>query len=792
MDNVNKMRIICDPFKKKIEYKWYDSNKECYQEMMPENSKLTRKEFVRTAIQNRAYDIIDTINAECNVGNVGLKIDFVGTKDDYSDFCDVIKKHHKDSNIQCDCNTCYYNTADKVLPKIEKEFADVKSTLEDYSEDEVKKWIDKYNDVVKPSISLCIVGLYSAGKSAFINSIIGAEILPSASNPTTAKVYKIYCDNVYRICFKFDEEECVLTFEGATYKPSSSSEKEIIRELQKIVEGSGKHDEIFHMNQALKILNEYKNDKHKLSDLIEIHIPFNTVLPTDKFEFIIYDTPGSNSQNNSQHFKILKESLDEQTNALPIFLTKPDSMDATDNKEILQLIEKTDALDKTNTIVIVNQADTMGPDELEAQGYHLGNLSVTKWKSTRIFFMSSVLAIASKKNNPDSKDDWIIRDMYFKYRQNAEIYSSDEIKLFEYNIIDESKADDISGYLDSKKTTHLYKNSGLEAVEKEIAEYAYKYALYNKCQQASEYLQKAIDVCIKKIEENKIKQDRTLHDVTGKFDSKKKKLCNELENKKGVLADYNTEFQQRMEKDFISFSKENHLLEDKEEKHILQQNLKNEWKQWKEKGKKEKEGNDWSLSNMENQICKEYNGLFVEFSRIVNDHVGSFWRDKSERFKKECIKIIHGSDALTSEQKGILEKTVLSKSNVPIHPTWFDLREIGAIRNKKIFNKELKGEKFDAKLCCEGMVKGFNDAVRKQIGSLESEKETNFKKWVQGLINILKTEMCKFNSELHDYAQKIDQLEMERESIEGCQATLITSKKNIDSLFMIQGGEIDG
>jgi hypothetical protein len=220
MNNASRMRIVCDPFKKTIEYYWFDYNTGEYVEFDLENSKLTSKDFTEATIQNRAYEIITTIKDECNSGNVGLEIVFIGTQDDYDVFCKVINTYYSKANIRCIRDKYYYNTGTDVMPQIEKIFSGIKSTLEESREDEIAKLVNQYNDVVKPSISLCIMGLYSAGKSAFINSIIGDEILPSASDPTTAKVCKIYCDNKYQIKFLFDNKECVLTFEGKTYKPN--------------------------------------------------------------------------------------------------------------------------------------------------------------------------------------------------------------------------------------------------------------------------------------------------------------------------------------------------------------------------------------------------------------------------------------------------------------------------------------------------------------------------------------------------------------------------------------------
>lgn len=791
MENASKMRIICDPFKKEIEYQWYDFNIDDYVEFDSEYSKLTSEEFVNATIQNRAHEIVGLINQECNVGNVGLEIVFIGTEDDYYDFCDVINNYYSEANISCVRDEFYYNTASLVLPGIKDKFAEIRTMLEDYTEDEIAKCVDKYSDAVKPSISLCMMGLYSAGKSAFINSIIGAEVLPSASDPTTAKVCKIYCDKKYQIRFWFDEEECILTFEGSVYKPNSNCEKEIIRELQSITSADERHDEIFHMNRALGILNNYnKDNKHKLSDMIEIRIPFvRTTLPTEEFEFVIYDTPGSNSKNNVKHFEILKDSLDEQTNALPVFLTTPDTMDAEDNDKILKLIEGAGAvLDTTNAIVIVNKADEKGPKALSEKCNKCQKLRITQWKSTRVFFLSSVIAIASKKNNPDSDEEWIDGDMFGLYEEKEAKYSSDKMKLFEYNILDESKKQDIVDYSDSEKTTHLYKNSGLESIEKEIGEYARKYALYNKCQQASEYLQKAIDLCVENVIEVEADLSSELEKARTKFGLEKKILSCQLEKKKEDIGGYNSEFQQMIEKYYGDFIKQENLIDDPEAKRTFRNALQEQWKQFKieEKQDETKKNKKWALSKIQMYAEEKCNYLLGSFSNNVNSQIVSFWDNKTKLFKKNCLKIVHDSDGLTDKQKEILKNIVLSTENMSNCRLEFDLRKVGAIRHKRFLFWERDGEKFDVKKCCAQLVKTFYDEVRKKIADTESENEKNFKKWTDSLINKLTEELCTFNAGLSSTEQKIGEIKKDIESKKKCEDMLKSSKNCIDALLSLQ------
>lgn len=59
-----------------------------------------------------------------------------------------------------------------------------------------------------------------------------------------------------------------------------------------------------------------------VSDLIEITVPFHKGIWTHtENKFVIFDTPGSNSASNLNHFEVLKKDMAGLTNGLPIFVT---------------------------------------------------------------------------------------------------------------------------------------------------------------------------------------------------------------------------------------------------------------------------------------------------------------------------------------------------------------------------------------------------------------------------------------------------------------------------------------
>ena len=802
MSERNRLKMICDPYRKEIEYLWYQSDGGYYKELKRENSKLGDEKLVHTTIKNSVGEIMDVIVADYNPGNVGLDIEFIGTNEDYKDLQRVISTLYSELDINCIKEPDYYRSASEVMPNIKKVFETVRETLNEYKEDDIENMVGKYNDVVKPSIPLCVVGLYSAGKSTFINSLIGAEILPTSKVPTTATICKIICSKNYRIKFWFDDTECILTFEGEKYKPNNNGSMDIIEALQEIVKGEEPHDEVHHMNKALTIINQYKNAEvqgghpnHIIGDEIEIEIPFvQKDLPIDEFEFVIYDTPGTNSASNRQHFEVLRKLLGEQTNALPIYLTTLEKMDEQDNEGLLEAINEVEkVIDKVNAITVINKADDASPDTLEEISSKSYKSIMTDMNSNGIFYVSSVMGLASKKKNPDALNEWIDKDLKRNYKKNKSDFAG-EMQLYKYNKVDKGRKDEIPQNQDDVSlTTLLYKNSGLEAIEKEIAAYAKdSTALYNKCELASSFLKDAIKMCAGKVDEVEKNIENKRLEAEKSFTQQQKELCEKLDDKKNEITEYNTEFQKLMSKDLDYYSKKHHIgVENDEEQKILREEFKSKWKGYRENEKKlkVKKADRKDLLKMQNHVENFYNDLLKEFYDFINCDIVDFWKRKSENLKEKCIKIVHGSDALTNDQKKILENVVIHTDNMNVYRMEFDLRKMGAIRNKRFLFWKLSGEKFDAKICVSSIVNEFQDSVAKKINFVESNNGKQFEFWVDKLIKTLKDTLCEFNPKLAMLNQEIDILKAKSKEKRDCENMLKEQQQQIEELLGMQEGE---
>lgn len=767
MTDVNKMRIICDPYAKTIDYKWFDKNEGDFVRIEEYSSELVSEKYINATIQNRAFEIMDIINRNFNRGNIGLEIEFIGNEDDYLDLCRVIELYYIDSNIVCTKNREFFYGADYVMGEIKEKFSAVKSTLEEYQEEGIIELIQKYEDTVKPSVSVCVLGLYSAGKSAFINSLIGEEILPSGSDPTTAKVFRIYCSDCCAISFDINGVPCTVSFDGGIDiegVDDASIKEDMISKIKH-------HDNpAFSMNELLSLINKEKltdNEVYPIGEIVDIQIPFrNSTLPIGKFDFVIYDTPGSNSDTNKKHLEILEASLDSQTNALPVFLTTPDTMDSTDNEKLLSLIEKTGtALDVTNAIIVVNKSDEKGANALNNKREKCEDLKITKWKSTRIYFLSSIIALASKKTNPHNEAAWYDEDTFEIFDDKCRKYESGERKLYLYNIIDKSKELTL-GEKELTLNEQLFYNSGLAGIETEIADYAQRYALYNKCLQAIDYLEQAIELCGNEIENAETTLKEQLDDISYRFDEKKRELIDKIDNERLENLQFGLQtlktkldelFQQyKQEKDlvynYIPFDgiKSSWELE-------IYKDFETQWEKYKKLAESLRYDKSYALSKMQTYVKNRYNVLLNDFSVLANDMLDAFWKQRTSVFKTICQQLVMGDDSLSAEQKSILDSVIFAMDDMTQEHMEFDLSENSAINMGILPILGLK-DIYNNRKCCESLITEFTKVVTRRIEDVRTENGRHFEKWTADLIGKIKMELCKFNAELHDFELKIEEI----------------------------------
>lgn len=770
----NSVKIKSNPYTKHIEYSYKDE----YESWVP-SAKLSSDKFTNIMIQDKLYEIIQEIQNSYNPGNKGLELIFEGTEEDYNDVCAALK-YFPYYRIGCCKGELNIDSAEKTMPAIKAIFDELDKVFKSYPDDQISKEIAKFSEAIKPTVAVCVMGLYSSGKSTFINSLIGEELLPSSSDPTTAKNYKITTSSEAKIKFQYDQETIELTFDQTEYFANKPGELDIIQELQKAIDSDERKTQISHMHTALEIINKYDNERdgeQHVSTLVEVFVPFqNSRLPLDQFDFCIYDTPGSDSIH-PEHLEVLKESLQGQTNGLPIFVTTPDEMEKKENDKIVKIIEEMgEALDQTGTIVVVNKADEKVDTTLDKKKENASGIIM--WHSSRVFFVSSIMGLGSKKVRFTPVEEWIDD-------QNKDVFEEKEEKfgdlqnrkykqLYKYNFLPESRMNQITE--EAEKITEqaqntempnldlIYLNSGIMAVEEEIGIFAHKYALYNKCRQARQYLEKAIELAEQKSKAAEATRYKLEQSLKGHIDGKKKVLIGRLEEvSKKAQGEINGGYSVEMGKLWPELTNDIEGL--KKEIGELWQTIKKGISDEKERNKA-----------IEREVNKKVKEFGQNFKSKFDKWSGQYWKKATQKYKDECCRVILESAELTKEQKDFLCAYVMEDAGINVELVSINMREERIIRDRRLLFFKI-GEQFKLKKCEKWLTDYLTREMIVKTQGVVDRNRSRFLGWANQLDVGFKGKIASFNPTLARLTGELEycRKEMERLNI---QEDLLSSKKD--------------
>ena len=763
-----KMMMTCNPYEKTIDYYWFDESQGKYVDMSDMSDafpELTNAKYTNdVTLQSRADEIVKIID-NLDPSDLGIEVHFIGTQDDFDDLRRVVELFYENKNIHCIKEAPFFWDAEYALEHIKTKFSEVESILAEYQEEAIVGLLDSYEKTIKPDLAICIMGLYSSGKSAFINSLVGAELLPSASDPTTAKVCKIQCRDIHTVTCTVNGGTYTVCFD--TDNPTVTGADEAVRTLidGHIHEGS---DMIARMYHYLKFLNASHpfGDDYTDGELITITVPYtNTLLPTDKFDFVIYDTPGSNSASNRKHFEVLKDALAVQMNALPIILTTPDTMDNTDNDALLTLIHTHESkLDTTNGLIIVNKADDKGPRSLSEKREKIDVLKLTKWKSTRIFFVSSILGLASKKNDPHDESSWFDLDIYEIYLKNSSLYESGERRLYTYNIIDRSRQYDYDISAQDGVNALLMYNSGLASIELELANYAQRYAQYLKCREAIRYLTEASELCQNNVRTIEDRQKVELDSATARFEAKKNQIIDAMGVQKAAVVNKANElFRLEITKVFEEFKARHRIVTAflNKSSSFIYTDFQNKWNELKQAAQENGTDEKTTLQQMQAYVTEQFNQLLNAVSTETNCEIEAFWETRTSVFKCILSTIIMDNEKLNEEQKGILDSIVLNMENMTKETVEFNLREHKGIKMGIIPFVPLGKESYNNSGCCRNFLTEFDKLVKERIEIVRDQNGQIFDAWCVQIINAISERISTFNEEMREAELAIAELQKE-------------------------------
>lgn len=223
---MTQIKIISNPYKQEIQYETYKENSQEWIDVgiYAPNGKLREENARKCFLPFNAKEILEVIVDEYYLETKGpVEIVFEGTKEEYNELLKVSQEKDFEKKLKMVRSNRMLDNGKFILSDTKEVFANVKPVIEEVTKDEMEitKNLAKVSDALDDIVPICVFGNYSAGKSTFINALIGREVLPSGGDPVTAKAFKIQNlsqNDVARIKFRHWDNVVELVFEDDGYR----------------------------------------------------------------------------------------------------------------------------------------------------------------------------------------------------------------------------------------------------------------------------------------------------------------------------------------------------------------------------------------------------------------------------------------------------------------------------------------------------------------------------------------------------------------------------------------------
>ena len=805
---MSKIKINSNPYKKLISYfRWDQFSQDWFPinyESNP-NSVLISEDMVTNFFPFKANMIVDVLIDEYSDGS--LSIEFEGTDDEYEILKAICESKDYLEKVTLVKSAQTLENARDILPDIVSVFNEIRPIVErSISQKEiVEDEFNKFTDATKDQVPVCIVGNYSAGKSSFINALIGHEILPSADKPVTARVFKISPSRKEKegfVSFQYSGIDVRILFNGNDqHVESELTNHPLIDRIRELIDPLDTVDLFRSINTVLKAINtfEEKDLDLNISNLIEIEVPFNSSMFGDSnIDYVIFDTPGSNTATNYRHVEVLKQAMENMSNGLPLFVAEYDTLDSMDNEKLYNDINSLEELDSRFTMVVVNKSDGANlpiggftPEEED----EILNLSIPRnLYSGGIYFVSSVLGLGSKTDGDFYDDHYgeVFDDISPRFSNpNHKRYR----RLYDYNIMPEQlKKDSIAESAEYENL--LLANSGLYCIEQEINRFAEVYSAYNKCIQADLFLGKVLDITFADLEEkrtdrvkNRIRRSNLLDKEKAQSIDELEKLSDELKSR--YIKEYNNflqgvvcamthkfttdEFKQVEEELKLTYEGKNEVniesfaenkkasvddLIDSIKFTSSMKQIKDAFKKWRTESSR--------FSNAEETVkLRARKKLFEQLRekmQISNDAVHKelnecsvhYWIEKTEAIRKSMVDLVSKSEGINKEIEDKLTDMILEYKTINLHEP-----NIASLDKAKFENKLMAIIFSDPLNLNRGkVIKTYNNEIEiMQITHLNNVFNTyadSFIAWIHELTKTLVDNIIEINPELAERNEDIN------------------------------------
>lgn len=812
---MTRIKIISNPYEELTTFEIYDGTSDVSQDIQLSgyNGDLINSKIKKEFFPFNAKKILDIIIEDFGIPNDTLFLEFEGTSDEFDELKQIITGNDLFSQFHLEKSENYLENARDILPKVidvfNKVFPLIELSISD--KNDINQELNKFTEASNADIPIYLLGNYSAGKSTFINSLVGYEVLPSSAKPTTAKIYKIKnsaFEDTSRIEFFLNQRKVSCILREHDYKIDTAfSEISLIEGIKQLIEKRGTHNHKQILGQILELINEEANKKNsslEISDLISVELPFSTtgILKDISDKIVIFDTPGSDTANNKEHSRILSQALEGLSNGLPIILSEYESLDRLNADMLADEINSLKELDNRFTMIIVNKADSARLNDFSKED--IMEFAVPrKLYSSGIYFVSSLIGLGSKNNEVfiDEYNAEIFSDQKNKYiNQDSHFYK----QLYTYNVLpDQIKERYV---VDSQNNNHLlYVNSGLEEVEHAISDFVKIYSPYNKCQQSKLFLNKIFGIISDEIRQKteaktqfrdstyknlKVEEQQLVNKLNSRSEelfegyikeypenSDEKKanvfniaeydftsLYNNLREKSKVAeqVDYFEESRKNLQANWINDLKTSIRRISTEPKKIREigHELKDEFSTNfnnfasvkialnEAKNNAEDYASDELIENIRNLYTSDVNNAKANLEKASID----FWEMKSREYKDNLANLISKSESLTFEERENLKEHVISYDEFAIRKkadTIFDKNKL----SYKLFGNHRKINIGKVK---NQYKKNVNETIDELYNEFKEDHRNGFKNWSDNLLSSINENIVNLNPELRHQSEIID------------------------------------
>lgn len=576
--NEQRLEMKYHPAKKEVRFKRFDSGKEIE---IQDESKLKQYtndhgNFVLQYQGNAFFEVIAGVFDGVKV----VRIDVITTRLDYEDFEQMVEYYNKSEKRAIEITA----TLLAELPDMDATYREVKAhgessigILEKYlraiddvplNDERVKECVDdftknintekssireKIDKMTNDHINLCFAGVYSAGKSALINAILGYQILPESVKSETAKMFRIespHPGNPVQIVFaikdgtenrhtilRWGEKSGKFVFDSEKAPSKENAARKALQDIIDANKSAERHD------QMLKIL-EVLNSRDDIDADIDVYFPIP--LDSERVQFVIYDTPGTDS-NFKEHQKVLQDALSEQTHSILLFVAAPTKMEGEGNYALLSYLKAAEekdsktSIDLGRSLFVINWADSIKASDrvrLQSEKIQLkGGDFAIDLSDKKLFFTSARLAYAARaqRNMQKSPMDKILKhaksdiedndediQYFLQNRSAASEYATQ--KMLETSAAALENAKDKGDTLSAALIC-----SGLCALEEEIKVYGEKYATAVRAFAIIDSVDKALEKVRATVEVLQNKNEKNLDEVNREIETLSKELKRSIE-----------------------------------------------------------------------------------------------------------------------------------------------------------------------------------------------------------------------------------------------------------------------